>query len=218
MEAIASKLDAVQLQLGHHTAALAALQSIMSKQHNTATADAPLQHCQKIARFADNSASPLDKDELLDQVFGYEGLSEYIYAADVSRRWRGRYLKMCYTKAERADEKLCTCYRRAAITTARPQLALDSKLTMTASEQSKSFVKTVVWKSLEPFSVMTLAKVYDMKWCSEFTLQAAQADNLELLQWLHKVGCPWDLEHVMDAAAWHNSARTLRWLHSVTKP
>jgi hypothetical protein len=219
MEAIASKLDAVQLQLGHHTAALALIQSSLSKNLDSADRlDAPLQHCQKIARFADDSASPLDKDELLDKVFGYVGLGEYVYAAGVSRRWRGRYLKLCYTEAGPAGEKLCTYYSSAIITTARLQMALDSKLTMAALEQSSSFAEDLVWYSLDPISVITLAKVYDMKWSPRFTSAAADSDNLELLKWLHKVGCPWLVRQVMDVAARHDSARMLQWMHSATKP
>jgi hypothetical protein len=154
----------------------------------------------------------------LDKVFGYVGLGEYIYAAGVSRRWRGRYLRLCYTEAGPAGEKLCTYYSSAIITTARLQMALDSKLTMAAPEQSSSFAEDLVWYSLDPISVITLAKVYDMKWSPRFTSTAAGSDNLELLKWLQKVGCPWELDMVACAAAGHDTACMLQWLHSVTKP
>eukprot|EP00953_Heterococcus_sp_UTEX-ZZ885_P030275 16003-Heterococcus_DN1.PRE.3 len=222
MEAIASKLDAVQLQLAQLASSHESTQGTLAVLHSSLSmsksADGPVQHCQKLARFADDSASPLDKDELLDKVFGYVGLGEYIYAAGVSRRWRGRYLRICYTEAGPAGEKLCTYYSSAIITTVRLQMALDSKLTMAALEQYSSFAEDLVWYSLDPVNVITLAKVYDMKWSPRFTSTAARSDNLELLKWLHKVGCPWDVVHVMQAAARHYTACMLRWLHSLTKP
>jgi hypothetical protein len=48
---------------------------------------------------AGRDAFPLEKDEILDEVFSFVGLGEYYYVASVSRRWRGRYIKLCYTKA-----------------------------------------------------------------------------------------------------------------------
>jgi hypothetical protein len=222
MEAtIASKLDAVQLQLSHHTAALALLQRTLSERHSTAarSPDESQQHCKKLARRANDCVSPLDKDEILDEVFSFVGLGEYICAAGVSRRWRGRYIKLCYTEADADDdEKLCTYYGSAFSTAARLQLALDNKLTIADLEQSDSLASKLVYQILEPISVMSLAKVYEMKWCAEFTLNAALANKLELLQWLHKVGCPWDAEKVACATAWQDSACMLRWVHSVTGP
>jgi hypothetical protein len=53
----------------------------------------------KRAHLADDSVSPLDKDVILDTVFSYVGIKDYIYAAGVSRHWRVRYLKLCYSAA-----------------------------------------------------------------------------------------------------------------------
>jgi hypothetical protein len=40
-------------------------------------------------------AAPLDKDEVLDNVFGYVGGGDHLYVGGVSRRWRGRYMQFC---------------------------------------------------------------------------------------------------------------------------
>jgi hypothetical protein len=76
-----------------------------------------------------NLRSALDKDELLDTVFSYVGVGDYFFAAGVCRRWRGRYLKLCYNEAA-ADkaEKLRTTYSSAFMTAARLQLAFKSGL------------------------------------------------------------------------------------------
>jgi phage-related minor tail protein len=44
------------------------------------------------SRSSVEAAAPLDKDELLDHVFGYEGGGDHFYVGGVSRRWRGRYM------------------------------------------------------------------------------------------------------------------------------
>jgi hypothetical protein len=80
----------------------------------------------KRARLADDSSarSLLDKDELLDAVFSYVSVGDYFFAAGVCRRWRGRYIKLCYNEAaaDRAD-KLCTTVRSICVTAARLKLA-----------------------------------------------------------------------------------------------
>ena len=86
----------------------------------------------KRTRLADDYRSALDSDELLDLVFEYVGVGEYLYAAGVSRRWRARYMNLCYYRWAEEDEEgpLWTSYTRAIITAARLQLALDSDLTV----------------------------------------------------------------------------------------
>jgi hypothetical protein len=43
---------------------------------------------------AGGDAFPLEKDEILDGVFSFVGLGEYFFAAGLSRRWKGRYIKL----------------------------------------------------------------------------------------------------------------------------
>jgi hypothetical protein len=62
---------------------------------------------------------------------------------------------------------------------------------MAELEQSNKLTVNVVKHSTEPKSVMTLLKLYDMKWSTKLTAAAADAEDLELLQWLHKVTDPW---------------------------
>jgi cell division protein FtsB len=235
MEAIAAKLDAVQQQLAESKqdfvqlansqaamqASMAQLQSTLSKQTGTtsaSSADESQQHCKKLARRADDCVSPLDKDVILDEVFSFVGGGDYYYAAGVSRRWRGRYIKLCYTEAESDDdEKPWTSYKSAVMTAARLQLALDSGLTMAELEQSDNLAVNVVC-SVEPSSVLTLLKLYDMDWTTKFATAAADAEDLKLLQWLHKYGCPLDLKEVADFAAWCETADMLIWLRKVTEP
>ena len=47
---------------------------------------------------ADDGAS----DDILDAVFSFVGVEEYLFAAGVSRKWRVRYLKLCYSEAASA--------------------------------------------------------------------------------------------------------------------
>jgi hypothetical protein len=84
------------------------------------------EHRHQRARFAQQYRCALDKDFILDEVFSYVGIGEYIYAAAVCRRWRGRYIKLCYNKvAEDSTDMLCTCYKSTIATAGRFQLALD---------------------------------------------------------------------------------------------
>jgi septum formation topological specificity factor MinE len=109
----------------------------------------------------------LDKD-VLDVVFSYVGLGDFLYTGAVCRRWRGRYIKLCYENAaEGQTEKLRTSYRSPLITAARLQLALDSGLKMTELQQHKrKFALAVATHLLDPISVLSLAKLYDMAWPS----------------------------------------------------
>jgi hypothetical protein len=51
----------------------------------------PGEHAKKHARLADDGRSPLADDQILDTVFSYVGIGDYIYTGAVSRRWNGRY-------------------------------------------------------------------------------------------------------------------------------
>jgi hypothetical protein len=135
--------------------------------------------------------------------------------AGVSRRWRGRYIKLCYTAAQPNAEKLWTSYKCAIMTAERTQLAFDNGLTIAELEQSSSLALNLAVESLEAIDVLTLLKLYDLKWCTKLTAAAAETANWELLQWLHKYGCPWLHDEVADCAAWSDDADTLIWLHKV---
>eukprot|EP00953_Heterococcus_sp_UTEX-ZZ885_P012063 6937-Heterococcus_DN1.PRE.3 len=158
--ALQAQLTQVQQQLTHHTQQSAhrheaqqqrfdqvvADQSRLKQQlaqlvtvlHSTANAvaGAPVLQAAKRAHVVDSSASALDRDVILDTVFSYVGIKEYVYKAAVSRRWRGRYIKLCYSsmksKTGKKADKLRTSHRSAARTAARLQLAIDSGLTIAA--------------------------------------------------------------------------------------
>jgi hypothetical protein len=80
--------------------------------------------------------SPLDKDDLLDQVFSFAGGGDHLYIAGVSRRWRGRYLKHCIISGtSNYDKKFVTRHRSTLLSASRLQLALNSGLTIAEVRQ-----------------------------------------------------------------------------------
>jgi hypothetical protein len=166
------------------------------------------QQCQR------SVASPLDKDEILDTVFSYAGIGEYFYAAGVSRRWRGRYIKLCYNKSRKQENKLCTRYCSATVSAARLQLALDNNLTIPALEGSR-WAYYGMAHDAEPIKILTVARLRGITWNPKWCRVAAQRQDLELLQWLHSNGCPWSIDEVATAAVYKDSVDTLKWLHSV---
>jgi beta-lactamase class A len=96
--------------------------------------------------------------------------------------------------AGRADQKhkLRTSYKSSIATAARLQLALRSGLTVQelATDEWR-FAKNVVTYSVNPVAVLSLAKTYDLSWAVCYTEVAAEAGDLQLLQWLHEHGCKW---------------------------
>jgi hypothetical protein len=180
------------------------------------------QHRQQRARVAHQHRCALDKDKVLDEVFSYVGIGEYIYAAAVCRRWRGRYIKLCYNKAaEGSTDKLRTCYKSTITTADRFQLALDSGLTVAALQESSLWSRVggyIVRSSLEPVAVFTLAKLHDLKWLSSFCNLCVITNNLALLQWLRRSGCTWDANLLRENASAAANTAMLKWLYAVTKP
>eukprot|EP00953_Heterococcus_sp_UTEX-ZZ885_P034106 17689-Heterococcus_DN1.PRE.1 len=160
--------------------------------------------------------SPLDKDDVLDVVFNYVGLGDFLYTGAVCRRWRGRCIKLCYEKAAKGQtEKLRSSYRSTLVTAARLQLALDSGLKMTKLQQHKyMFAVSVTKHSLDPICVLSLAKLYDMAWCTEQTSAAADMNTPQLLQWLHKCQCPWNVESVTATAVFSDNVEMLEFISS----
>jgi hypothetical protein len=106
---------AVQATLSLHTAALSKL-TAAHRNPVQAAEDSQQPHKQQCHR---SVVASLDKDNLLDTVFSYVGIGEYFYAAGVSRSWRGRYIKLCYNKSRKQENKLCTRYCSATVTAAR---------------------------------------------------------------------------------------------------
>eukprot|EP00953_Heterococcus_sp_UTEX-ZZ885_P027944 14934-Heterococcus_DN1.PRE.1 len=200
---------AVQATLSLHTAALSKLTAAHRNLVATAEESQQLQkqQCQR------SVASPLDKNEILDTVFSYVGIGDYFYAAGVSRKWRGRYIKLCYNKSRKQENKLCTRYCSATVTAARLQLALDNNLTIPALEGSR-WAYYGMAHSAEPIKMLTVARLRGITWNPNWCRVAAARYNLELLQWLHGNGCPWSIDDVAEVAVCSDSVDVLKWLHS----
>jgi hypothetical protein len=172
----------------------------------------------KRARLAEDRRSILERDDMLDLIFDYVGFGEYYYAAGVSRRWRGRYIKLCYNAvADKEAHKLCTSYGSALVTANRLQLALRAGLNMAQLQDYEDLSNDVV-NSLEPIAVLTVAKTYDMPWSEALCTDAAYYNKLKLLQWLHERRCPWTESAVLSEAAKNDAVEMLKWLQSVTEP
>jgi hypothetical protein len=167
----------------------------------------------------DDSWSPLERDEILDTVFSYVGIEDYIYTGAVSRRWKGRYTKLCYSvTGESKKHKLITAHKSALFTAARLQLALKSSLTMSALQRNTRYSFYMIVRSKEPMAVLTLARVLGLQWLSELCKWAACRSNLQLLQWLHECGCPWKERDICRTAACTGNVDMLIWLQQVTAP
>jgi hypothetical protein len=70
------------------------------------------------------TTAPLDKDDMLDHVFGCVGGGDHLYVAGVNRKWRGRYIQHCaQTTTCARDKKLVTRYRSAIMSMSRLQYA-----------------------------------------------------------------------------------------------
>eukprot|EP00953_Heterococcus_sp_UTEX-ZZ885_P009067 5383-Heterococcus_DN1.PRE.3 len=177
------------------------------------------EHAKKRARLADSSHTPLDDDEILDTVFSYVGIGDYIYTGAVSRRWKGRYTKLCHNEAkEGKKDKLTTAHQSTVMTAARLQLALKSSLSVADLQRNTMLHSYIVVLSLEPIAVLALAKTRDFQWRRHLARVTAHYGKLELLQWLHECGCPWVESDVCRRAALSGNVDMLNWLQQVTAP
>jgi hypothetical protein len=197
--------------LATHTVALAIL-----------TAPAVVEGVQQEVRhkrqraLSDNSTSPLDKDVILDLVFGYVGLGDYFYTAAVCRSWRGRYITLCKSATSPKTHKLYTSYRSAITTAARLELALDSNLQIAdLQSDSRHFAWTVVFLSLEARSVLALARGHGLQWSGCLTYVAALKNEFELVRWLYESGCPTHFPDVITFAIKFDRADILAWVRSL---
>ena len=177
----------------------------------------------KCARVVDDSSlrSPLDKDELLDTGFSYVGVDDYLFAAGVCRRWRGRYIKLCYNKAALAVkvDKLRTSFKSAIVTAARLHLALTGSNSLTIAElqaNDNTLAKQITRYALDPIAVLTLARVRELTWTTWLCEGAACNNKLELLKWLRESGCPWEEVPVCTGATRSGHVDLLQWLQQNT--
>eukprot|EP00953_Heterococcus_sp_UTEX-ZZ885_P013218 7555-Heterococcus_DN1.PRE.4 len=197
MDTLKTQLSAMQQQLSQlattqsaHGAALATLAAAAEQGVAPAPGEGAQQQLQQqLAQRLrlDDYASPLDKDIVLDTVLGFIGRGDYLYAGAVNRRWRGRYIKMCYkVRTQPQGLKLYTTLKSAVVTAARLQLALDSNLNIADLQKcSYRLGQLLVKHSFEARAVLTLAKCYGLEWSQHFTTIASRAQQLPLLQWLY---------------------------------
>jgi hypothetical protein len=228
LEKVQHQLERASEQLqtshrGHHSAA-------SGSSSNTFTE--LFQHRGKQSRADDSRTSPLSKDEVLDTVFSFVGTGDYFYTAAVCSTWRKRYLKLCYSEANKkgmaksaaaaaaaAPHKCSTSYRSACMTAARLQLALRDSVTVAVLQADvRRLAKDTVQYSLDSIGVLSLLKVHDMAWNPCMCTAAAFTGNLHLLQWLHDCGCPWDERCVITTAAVRCHLNVLKWLHEINGP
>jgi hypothetical protein len=233
MEAIATQLAALQKQLSEVAESQTAMRATQSAQgaalatlaaavgHSTGPAagegsQQQLQRPQKLVR-VDKYASPFDKDVVLDAVFSYVGIGDYIYTGAVCRRWKDRYIKLCYstTPQQPLAHKLCTSHKSAIMTAATLQLALDSKLKMDDLQRIPYRLACMVIKhSFDARGVLSLARIYGLDWSEHYTSTASRAQQLELLQWLYGCGCPTEFSSVIYDAVHSDDVDTLVWTRS----
>jgi hypothetical protein len=212
-----------------HAEALAVISSFLSNQHAVNLAKdlaARVQHpqaeCSSAVRntpWPTAGTDPLGDDIILNTVFSYVGVGDYIYTAGVCRRWKGLYTSLSYKAFPTEDTKLKTAYRSAVVTTSRLRLAMHCGLVMTdLSSDADNFAHNVLDQSVDPIAVLTLSKCYDMQWSCDLCWYAVDRNKLETLKWLREHGCPWEEESVLMAAARRGDVLCLEWLSTQTSP
>jgi hypothetical protein len=128
--------------------------------------------------------SPLDKDELLDQVFSYVGGGDHLYVAGVSRRWRGRYMQYCVLNSTcEADKKFVTTLCSTIMSESRLQLAVTCGLSIEDLTVNKwYYAELVCGHSTAPEQVLTLLRLHGVPWDADLCTSAALHAKLPLLQ------------------------------------
>jgi hypothetical protein len=171
-------------------------------------------HCSSTAE------SPLDRDDVLDDVFIFVGGGDHLYVGGVSRRWRDRYKQHCENNSESEfDGKLVTRHRSVMMTENRLKLALSRGLTVAGwTFDSWSHAGLICKHSLEPEQVMTLLRVHGVPWSVHLCSAAAFFNKLALLHWLHAHSCPWDEESVLYSASARGTIAMLDWFLTVVSP
>jgi hypothetical protein len=126
----------------------------------------------------------LDKDVVLDTIFTFLGVNEYLYIGGVCRRWRGRYISICCKARSSADVSATkTLHSATFATVARFELELDCGLQIRSEEAEKT--------ARVPF-FKDLARVRGAAWHGTMSKDAAYYRDFELLKWLYKSGCIWN--------------------------
>jgi hypothetical protein len=175
----------------------------------------------KRARRAPGLSLPLEKDEVLDEIFSFVGRKEWLYAGGVCRRWRGRYFSMCYkARASKTEPVYQTSHKSCFATAARFSLALETGLVLPDESEEGNFFDDLSLFSQQPIEVLTLARVHAAAWHSTTCSDAALYGDFELLKWLHKSRCPWVVLDVAICAIRSTQFRnelTLPWLFSTVK-
>jgi hypothetical protein len=213
LEELKVEIDALKQQLRHADAANAALVAEKEALHaQRAAKDGELQSLRQAVAAP---LAPLDRDEILDAVFSYVGIGDYIYTGAVSRMWNGRYIKLCHNQFGKWEPKLSTYHSSALITAGRLQVAIDSGFDM-AHLQSLGDDTFIARVSLDPIAVLMQARQCGLEWTSDLSRFAAAYNKLELLQWLQQMGCPLDVPALMQTAVDHQFIDILNWLRSNT--
>jgi hypothetical protein len=176
---------------------------------------------QKRARYAPECTLSLEKDEVLDDIFSFVGRKEWLYAGGVCRQWRGRYLSMCYKgRADEDEHAFQTSHRSSFATAARFEMALENGLEMPDEGEAGRFFYDLPKISQQPIEVLTLARVRGAAWHRCYCRDAAFYGDLQLLKWLRKSGCPWDVADVAGhtiRSIGQQRKLILHWLLSVKK-
>eukprot|EP00953_Heterococcus_sp_UTEX-ZZ885_P003356 2338-Heterococcus_DN1.PRE.11 len=164
--------------------------------------------------------APLDKNDILDNVFGCVGGGDHLYVGGVSRTWRGRYMQLCaQTTTSAQDKKLVTRFRSAIMSESRLQYAKGSGFRTEDINLTKDKHALLICKqSLEPQQVITVLRLHGVPWNNMVCRNAACFGKLRLLQWLHSNGCQWNEYKVLMNASRGGSVPMLEWLKTVTKP
>jgi hypothetical protein len=166
----------------------------------------------------------LAQDGILDTICSFVGIGDYYYVAGVCRNWRGRYMAFCHSDAAKdmrykKTHKLYTSGTSAAMTAARLQLALDNGLSMDKlNELCWRLARTLALHSLERIAVLTIARCYGLEWHDDLPQLAAGHGKLEVLEWMHKCGCPFVAEAVIEAGFGSNDLATVNWLYKQFEP
>jgi hypothetical protein len=172
---------------------LAELQHRSARVHTGAVAS----NSSKRQRLYDSSVSPLDKYDLLEDVFEFVGGGDHLYTGGVSSRWRNRYMQYCAKNKSKRSKQFATRQRSVLMTESRLQLALSSGLTVTGwTFSSWHQADLICHYSLEPEAVMTLLRDHGAPWSTMLCNAAASCNKLALLQWLHAHSCPWHVAGV----------------------
>jgi hypothetical protein len=165
------------------------------------------------------TASPLDKDEVLDQVFSYVGGGDHLFVAGVSSRWRRRYLQYCaLNSTSKQDEVFATRHRSALVRERTLRVALTSGLSVKGWTMDKESCTELICHSSEPEKVMTLLRVHGVPWDWRLCRRAAERGSLRFLQWLRSTSCPWKEAAVLHNACKSGNVAMLQWLLTATAP